>query len=194
MAEQVSPKVRPTDLQTDLVTDWNIPKHLARFAFTNLQDNAMAIAVFPNDIDNSVSESTPSSTPIFSAIYKPIPYLPSFPISTGIAKYVGMDISLVQPPLPRGRGSLSELSGTRKWCQFLPLEYSQKTSLGWWDLKQGDAMEEDPLLGRHDDHRSEGNVAHENFWPGFGRWRIGMKMEDATIEFPEGRYWNRPDS
>lgn len=113
-------------------------------------------------------------------------------MSTGIAKFVGMDISLVQPPLPKGKGSLEELPGTQRWCQSLPLEYSQKTSLGWWDLKQGEASEDDPLLGRDDDRGNEGRVGYENFWPSFRRWRIGMKMEDTTIEFPEGKYWDGP--
>ena len=179
-------------LQAYLVTDWNIPKHLARFAFTDLPDNAVAIAVYPNDVGGSPSESVPSQVPVFSAIYKPIPYLPSFPISTSVAKYVGLDISLVQPPLPEGNGSAGELPGTQRWCQCLPLEYSQKTSLGWWDLKQGKANELDSLLRGENDSRSGGEVVHENFWPGFGRWRIGMKMEDATIEFPHGRYWDEP--
>jgi hypothetical protein len=152
----------------------------------------VAIAVYPYDIDSSPSESTPSSTPIFSAIFKPISYLPSFPISTGVAKYVGMDISIVQPPLPEGRGSVEELPGTERWCQSLPLEHSQKASLGWWDLKQGDTTEEDPLLKGDDDHGNEDRKGYENFWPGFGRWRIGMKMEDATIESPKGQYWDGP--
>ena len=174
------------------MTDWNIPKHLARFAFTNLPDAAVAIAVYPHDTHSSPSESLPSSTPIFSAIYKPIPYLPNFPLSTGMAKYVGMDISLVQPPLPEGNRSLEELPGTQRWCQSLPLEYSKKASIGWWDLKQGEAGEDDPLLGRANDHGNGGGKGYENFWPGLGRWRIGMKMEDATIEFPEGKYWDEP--
>jgi hypothetical protein len=167
-----------------------MPKHLARFTFTNLQDNGIAIAVYPHDTDGSPSEATPSSTPIFSAIYKPISYLPSFPMSTGVARYAGIDISLVQPPLPEGKGSQGELSGTERWSQVLPLEYSSKTSLGWWDLKQVDAGENEPLLGRESDRR-DGEV-HENFWPRIGRWRIGMKMEDADIEFPEGKYWDGP--
>ncbi|KAG0649548.1 hypothetical protein D0Z07_3489 [Hyphodiscus hymeniophilus] len=173
--------------------NWNIPKHLARFSFTNLPNGAIAIAVYPNDRNGSPSESTSSSTPIFSAIYKQMSYLPSFPISTGLAKYVGLDISLVQPPLPEGKGSVTELPGTQKWCHSLPLEYSQKTSLGWWDLKQGEADEEEPLLERPDGLVNEGKSSYENFWPGMGRWRIGIMMEDATIEFPEGRYWDGPE-
>ena len=168
-----------------------MPKHLARFAFTNLPSNAIAIAVYPHDTNSSSSEATPSSNPIFSAVYKPISYLPSFPMSTSVAKYAGIDISLVQPPLPEGKGSHGELSGTERWCQVLPREYSNRASLGWWDLKQVDESESEPLLGRESDRR-DGREVYENFWPGIGRWRIGMKMEDATIEFPEGKYWDEP--
>lgn len=97
----------------------------------------------------------------------------------------------MQPPLPEGKGSQGELPGTKQWCQCLPLEYSSKTSLGLWDLKQGGTDERDPLLGR--DHRTEESKAmFENFFPGFGRWRVGFKMEDATVEFPEGKYWDGP--
>lgn len=174
------------------VPDWNIPKHLARFTFTNISGNAIAIAVYPHDTEGSLSESAPCPTPFFSAIYKPMPYLPSFPMSTGVAKYVGMDLSIVQPPLPEGKGSRDELPGTKQWCQCLPLEYSNKTSLGWWDLKQDEVSEEDALLGRDDDRVERATVGYENFWPSIGRWRVGLKMEDATIEFPGGKYWDGP--
>ena len=174
-------------------TDWNIPKHLARFSFTTLHDNAIAIAVYPNVNNHSGVEINSKPTPVFSAVYKPISFLPRFPVSTGIAKYIGMDLSIVQPPLPEGNGANSELPGTDRWCQLLPLEYSEKTSLGWWDLNQGGATETDALLGGADadeDQGNEGGKNHfDNWWPGIGRWRIGLMMEDATIDFPEGKYW-----
>jgi hypothetical protein len=119
-----------------------------------------------------------------------MPYLPSFPMSTGVAKYVGMDLSIVQPPLPEGKGSQGELLGTKHWCQCLPLEYSNKISLGWWDLKQGEASEEDDLLGRDDDRAERATAGYENL--STRRRRVGLKMEDATIEFPEGKYGNEP--
>ena len=80
---------------------------------------------------------------------------------------------------------------------MFPLEYSSKTSLGWWDLRQDgakvkEATEQDPLLAR-DDPEGDGEQAgtgFENWWPGFGRWRIGLKMEDATIVFDEGEHWS----
>lgn len=34
---------------------------------------------------------------------------------------------------------------------------------------------------------------YEHWWPGIGRWRIGMVMEDADLGFPEGEYWTIPN-
>lgn len=100
----------------------------------------------------------------------------------------------MQPPLPEGRGASGEVPGTDKWCQLLPIEYSGETSLGWWDLKQGEATEADTLLGRGGDLGDyEGKASYENWWPGIRRWRIGLKMENATLEFPEGKHWNGPN-
>jgi hypothetical protein len=132
------------------------------------------------------------------ATYKPIPYLPYFPLTTSLSAYVGMDLHIVQPPLPSGKGAQGELAGTDKWCKVLPLEHTKKASLGWWDLKQdvasnnggsvGDRVptEEDRLLNGTGKGETSG---FENWWPGFGRWRIGVKMDNATIKFPEGQSW-----
>lgn len=120
--------------------------------------------------------------PIFTATYQPVSYLPRFPISTSLAKYVGQDLRLAQPPLPHGGADAEELVGTDKWCRVLPYQYSSKTSLGWWDLKQTAVSENDEAGNRT-----------ANFWPGFGRWRIGMKMEDAILEFPQPEQWDGLD-
>ena len=163
--------------------DWNIPKHLARFTFTGLPDKAVSITVTPLD------ENT--TTPFFTATFKPIPYVPSFPASTSIAKYIGLDLDLVQPPLPEGKGTEEELPGTDRWCKITPYQSSRKVSLGWWDMKQ-EAMEEDSLLA-NEEISSGANSGNKNWWPGSGRWRIGMIMEDADIGFPEGEYWKGPN-
>jgi len=176
------------------ILDWNIPKHLARFRFEDLPGGAVSISVYPLESDSEDVESVPSKNPFFSATYKPMSYLPSFPASTDWAKYVGLDLSLVAPPLPQGKGALGELPGTEKWCKVMPFEYSSKTTLGWWDLKRGVLTEEDALLGggnAHQEMTNDGRV-HENWWPGFGRWRIGLKMEEAKIVFGEGSNWVRP--
>jgi hypothetical protein len=57
-------------------------------------------------------------------------------------------------------------------------------------LKQGEASEEDDLLGRDDDRAERATAGYENL--STRRRRVGLKMEDATIEFPEGKYGNEP--
>ena len=165
-------------------TAWNIPKHLARFTFKELPGKAVSITVTPLD------ENT--TTPFFAATFKPIPYVPSFPASTGIAKYIGLDLDLVQPPLPEGKGAEGELPGTDRWCKITPYQSSRKVSLGWWDMKQG-ASEEDALLNSEGNSSGTKPVENENWWPGSGRWKIGMIMEDAEVRFPEGKYWKGPN-
>ncbi|KAK0122533.1 hypothetical protein ONS96_009575 [Cadophora gregata f. sp. sojae] len=176
--------------------NWNIPKHLADFEFKPLANNAVQISVWPLEVNGSSNSRTRSESPFFSATYKPIPYIPSFPLSTKAAKYVGVDLTLVQPPLPDGTdSSKTELVGTEQWCEVMPLEWSMKTSLGWWDLKAGKKPgEADALLNGNGDENVNGDeTGYENWWPGFGRWRIGLMMEDATIGFPEGKRWTGPE-
>jgi hypothetical protein len=174
--------------------DWNIPKHLARFHFEDLPGGAISISVYPLEPDSEVVESIPSKSAFFSATYKPMAHAPSFPASTDWAKHVGLDLNLVAPPLPQGKGALGELPGTDEWCKVLPFEYSSKTTLGWWDLRRGPLTEEDALLGGEnaDQEVAKDEKVHENWWPGLGRWRIGLKMEDAQIVFVEGSNWVGP--
>lgn len=163
--------------------NWNIPKHLARFDFKDDPDGTTQIKVFPHDTSGDPSEATPSTIPFFQATFKPMRYVPSFPTTTGLLKYVGVDITLVQPPLPEGKGSQNELPGTEQWCSIVPGEHSKKTSLGWFDLRQRADGQGEETLGEH-----------ENFWPKLGRWHVGVKMADADIEFPEATYWDAPKS
>jgi hypothetical protein len=180
-----------------ILSDWNMPKHLARFEFNGLPSGGLEVKVFPYDISGDAIDSRPSSTPFFVAKYTPILYLPYFPCSTNWMKYFGIDLHLAQPPLPEGKGDMDELPGTDAWCKVLPVEHSKKASFGWWDIKQdmglhGQATETDPLL------KVNGNVevggknvnVNENWWPGFGRWRLGTQMEDATVEFGSGEHWS----
>jgi hypothetical protein len=168
-------------------TDWNIPKHLANFSFKKLSNGAISIKVHPIE-----DGTTPSKSPYFSATFKPIPYLPSMPMSTSIAKYIGLDLNLVQPPLPKAESALGELPGTDRWCSIMPGESSRKASVGWWDLKQGGCTENDSLLGS-DGESTKVKEGYENWWPGSSRWKIGLVMEDSEIEFPQGKYWGSPN-
>lgn len=159
--------------------DWNIPKHLARFDWINNPDGTTSVKVFPHD--TTPNESSPSAVPFFQATFKPVPFVPYFPMSTDVFKYLGIDVSHAQPPLPQGKGSHDELPGTQQWCKILVREATRKACLGWFDLRQTD--EQGERIG-----------AHENFWPGRARWTIGLKMEEAEIDVPEPIRWDGPKS
>ncbi|ETS87245.1 hypothetical protein PFICI_01073 [Pestalotiopsis fici W106-1] len=157
--------------------NWNIPKHLARFDFQDLPDGSTKIRVYPHDTCDGASEVQASNVPFFQAIVQPLRWAPPFPFSASWLGYAGLDISLVQPPLPEGNGSQGELPGTDKWCKILPGQASNNTSLAWIDLSQRD--EQGALNGQN-----------ENFWPNLGRWQLGVKMENCDIDFGEGVYWS----
>lgn len=159
--------------------DWNVPKHLARFDFKDSSDGSTDIKVFPHDTADNISEATSSATPFFQATVRPFRWAPWFPASANWLKYAGLDISLVQPPLPEGKGSENELPGTDQWCKVLPGQVSRRTCLAWVDMSQKD---ETGTL----------HAQYENFWPNLGRWQLGIKMENSEISFSEGTYWSAP--
>lgn len=157
------------------MVDWNIPKHLAKFEFKELPGGVISLAVFAEEIQ--------STSPFFRITYKPIPFTPTIPASTSLAKLIGLDLTLVQPPLPNG--DVEELPGTDDWCSIMPFVSSRKTSLEWCDLKQK-VTEEDALL---DVPPLDSPGGYENWWPGLNRWKLGLRMEDATVDFPAGEHW-----
>jgi len=89
----------------------------------------MQITVYPLIPDTSGQERIKSHTPFFTTIFRPTSYIPTFSCSTALSKYVGLDLGLVQPPLPTGEGP--ELVGTLQWAKVAAVEWSKKTSLGW---------------------------------------------------------------
>lgn len=107
--------------------DWNIPKHLARFDFQDLSDGSTKIRVYPHDTSSHPSEAQPSNVPFFQATVKPFRWAPAFPFSASWLGYAGIDISLVQPPLPQGNGSQDELPGTDK-CKSTSMKLMKPTS------------------------------------------------------------------
>lgn len=171
-------------------TDWCIPKHLARFVFDDLPDGATRVQVFPHDTEGDVAEAQASAAPFFRATVRPMRWVPAFPFSLSWLRYVGLDAALVQPPLPAGQGSRGELPGTDRWCRVLPGQSTRRASLAWVDLRQkddeDDDKDDDALAGGPPQHE------HENFWPGLGRWQLGVKLEDCDIEFGEALYWEAP--
>ncbi|KAI0974243.1 hypothetical protein F4678DRAFT_458210 [Xylaria arbuscula] len=164
-------------------TNWNIPKHLARFEWEDLGGGATRVRIYPNDTTGDPFESRPCNVPLFQATFKPINWAPSFPFSFSWLRYLGLDAVLVHPPLPAGKGSQDELPGTDRWCKVEPAISTKRASLAWVDLSQKD--EQDQLTS---------SVAYENFWPDLGRWQLTLMLEDADIDFPEGIYWDVPKS
>ena len=170
--------------QLIMLTDWNIPKHLARFEWEESPHGPTRVKVFPHDPVSSSSGETPSDRPLFQATFQPISFLPHFPFSFSWIKYVGLDPALVQPPLPKGEGFEGELAGTEQWSKVVPGLSSKKASLGWADMSQSDGSIT-PL----------GNpTVAENFWPDIGRWQLALKLEDATFILDEGSQWDAPKS
>ncbi|KAH8172072.1 hypothetical protein LIA77_08840 [Sarocladium implicatum] len=168
---------------------WNIPKHLADFAFTTNSDGSTTLTLRP-------FESPPSTPPLFTTNFRPTPYLPSFPCSlSAVSPFISLNI--VNPPLPSLFAAGEEetedakmLCGTDRWCSFTPKIASWKSSLGWFDMRQ--AVQD----GSDNDNRSgETEAAKEtNFWPGWGRWRIGVYMKDAKAIFDQPKTWPQDDA
>lgn len=123
--------------------------------------------MFPHDTDGDASEARPSAAPLFQASFAPLARAPAFPFATRWLGYLGLNTTVVMPPLPRGPGSQGELPGTDRWLSFVPCQYSRRTRLGWFDLRQ------------------RPGAPHDNFWPGLGRWQLGLVMEDAEVVFDE---------
>jgi hypothetical protein len=150
-------------------SDWNIPKHLARFDWEELPDKSLTVRVYPHDTSGDKTEATASSTPFFQATMKPVPFVPSIPFSSEWLSFVGMNLHSVHPPLPEGRGSQGELPGTSSWCVFTPTFSGKALSLVTVDMAQ--FRDDDELVARR----------NKNFWPGLSRWRVGILMENATL-------------
>lgn len=166
---------------------WNLPKHLARFEWTDdPSTGATIIKVYPHDTASTPydpTESAPSTTPFFQCTLKPISYLPSFPFSTSLLKTIGMDLSLVQPPLPEGAQAASkELPGTGdEWVRMSDfVQHAKQTSVVWADLSQ-----KNETTGSSPDE-------FENFWPGLGRWHLAAKMDNGHADFQDGVKWTTP--
>ncbi|KAK4184157.1 hypothetical protein QBC35DRAFT_66477 [Podospora australis] len=166
---------------------WNIPKHLARFEWVDdPSSGATTIKVYPHDTAATPydpKESSPSDAPFFQCTLKAVPYLPSIPFSTSLLKTIGMDYTIVQPPLPEGTQAASnELPGTGdEWTRLSDfVQHSKQTSVVWADLSQKD--------------KSSGIAPdqYENFWPGLGRWHLALKMDNGQADFGHGVKWTTP--
>lgn len=157
--------------------NWNIPKHLASFEWKDLPDGSKQCKVFPHDTTGDATEASPSTTPLFQASFKTVPLVPAFPLSTKWFDYLGVNTALVQPPVPQG--PTPEVVGTEEWCRCPTVQSTSRAHVGWMDLNQRD--EDGKLTG-----------LFENFWPGLGRWRLAVRMDNAILDIREGEHWRAP--
>lgn len=157
--------------KADVELDWNTPKHMARFEFNELSGGATEIKIFAHDTAGDMSEAVADEKPFFQTTYRPVRYMPSFPLSTSLIKLAGIDLTLVQPPVPEGSAVHGELIGSDRWCKFYPSISSSQAEAGWFDMQQDESSKE------------------ETFWPGLGRWRLGIRMKNAEIAFKNMEHW-----
>ncbi|GJC88687.1 hypothetical protein ColLi_11525 [Colletotrichum liriopes] len=164
-------------------TNWNIPKHLARFDWTETEHGETAVKIYPHDTTGDPSESKPAEKPWFQATFKP-DFLSGLPFSTDLYKILGVNATLAQPPLPYAKSNFGELAGTNHWATTVPEQATDHASLGIFDLGQEDGDVEGNL-----GTNIVGDEYFPNFWPGLLRFHPGMKLQNATITFNAPRIW-----
>ena len=92
---------------------------------------------------------------------------------------MGLPSKMLQPPLPVGNPPEMEV-GTDAWALCGPTLKSRKCRLVWLDMQQDQPAEDDGPAKTVSKERSA-----DNWWPGMGRWKLGMSMDDATMEIGE---------
>lgn len=161
-------------------TNWNVPKHLAKFVWDHRPDGTTTVKIYPHDDPSNPDESQPSSRPLFQTTFKPMSLVPRFPFATSWADRLGFTTTLAMPPLPAGNGTYGELPSTNRWIKLETKQYCSRSAAGWYDIAQPDG--------------GAGCGGHENFLPWLGRWQVGVKMEDAflTFDVPQ-EVWEKGD-
>ena len=80
--------------------------------------------------------------------------------------------------------------GTDRWALCAPTLKSRKCRLIWLDVQQ--AAREDgraPSKAKTGaDSASKEKIA-DNWWPGMGRWKLGMSMDDAVLELGDSQFF-----
>ena len=151
-------------------------RHLARFNFKNLNDtptSPIRVEVFELD----------SKVPFFATTIHQTSWTPTFPFNSAWTAYMGLPSKCLQPPLPVGHPPEME-AGTDSWALCAPTLKSKKCRLVWLDMQQ-----DQPAVDNEEDDGPPKTVSKEksadNWWPGMGRWKMGMSMDDATLEIGE---------
>lgn len=167
-------------------TDWNIPKHLAQFDWTEGSDGSTSVKIYPFDTDNQSEENAPSALPFFQMSFNPVTPNPlPIPIDTDLFKYLGIAPLLGQPPLPAGNGSYDELPGTSQWAETALAASSDYPTPGIMDLAQNGG--DDTGNG----YNAVGDEYFANFWPGLTRWSAAVRLDNATVSFPVPEEWTQ---
>ncbi|KAI1871381.1 uncharacterized protein JN550_004375 [Neoarthrinium moseri] len=164
--------------------NWNIPKHLASFNWTDNADGSTTLKLYPHDTTGDESEASPADKPFFQAIIYPdvSPDL-SVNFSSPLIPE-GVPVRLNQAPLPSGSGSYGELPGTETWGNTVLALQDTTPGVAMVDLDQGAG---DAVAG--EDVNAVGDEFYQNFWPTLGRWNAAVKLEDFTIIFNPAETW-----
>jgi hypothetical protein len=154
--------------------DWNIPKHLAQFNWTDGEDGSTLVSIYPFDTDNQPEEDGPSPLPFFSMSFTPdLPAIP-LPLNTNILTYLGIYPWLGQAPLP----------GTTHWAETLLGTTSNYTQTGIIIMDQGAGD------NTGSGYNSVGDEFYPNFWPLLPRLNTGVKLTQVVVSFPVPEIWN----
>jgi hypothetical protein len=147
--------------------NWNIPKHLARFEFSSppvgekdWPAEGLKVSVYPVGSD----ASSQTVKPFFSVVLSPIRYTPSFPFST---KWLPMNLTMVQPPIPAGQEGY--LCGTGTWKACDAVQHSSHAKLMSVQTSE--------------------DVDHKGHWPAVKPWSFGIGLLDATLEVTKPEEW-----
>ncbi|KAF8586944.1 hypothetical protein K439DRAFT_1408197 [Ramaria rubella] len=140
--------------------NWNIPKYLARFAFTRTYpekaNSPIRIEAFP--------PAPADRKPFFSAIATPSTWIPSFPVNT---RYIPQDTLLVHPPLPHQTDAC-------QWISTAPLMRG-KSQIVWY------------TPGGEGEGVPTGDYADGDQFPKITPWSMGVHITKMLLDFPVGQ-------
>ncbi|KAI9817142.1 MAG: hypothetical protein M1827_001254 [Pycnora praestabilis] len=161
--------------------NWNIPKHLARFSFSHpptrgtSPPETLTVDIFPPD--------PAEPKPFFTASLSPFRWIPSMPFSTNVFPWVGVDSTLVQPPLPASKESGEEfLCGTNLWAKTPPQLHSRRARGMWVEINENKVKKDESKASESQPLLSGKNL--DDWWPKFSAWTFGVWLEQATLIFP----------
>ena len=74
--------------------------------------------------------------------------------------------------------------GTNEWMRLSPIQRSKKCRIIWLDMEQP-RKRSAAAKGEQQSNTPSKECKEDYWWPGFGRWRLGMSCEDLTLELGE---------